>query len=61
MPPYDVCPDDDSFERALSEYREQTWDPSEFADLPTDVQCDIVERASRMQAANDRLNELLAA
>jgi hypothetical protein len=61
MSPNDVSPDDDSFERALREYREQTWDSAEFTDLPTDVQCDIVERASRIQAANDRLNELLAA
>jgi hypothetical protein len=61
MSPNDVSPDDDSFERALREYREQTWDSAEFVDLPTDVQCDIVERASRIQAANDRLNELLAA
>jgi hypothetical protein len=61
MPPNDVYPDDDSFEQALREYREQTWDPAEFADLPTEVQCDIVERASRIQAASDRLNEILAA
>jgi hypothetical protein len=61
MLPNDVYPDADSFERALREYREQTWDPAEFADLPTDVQCDIVERASRIQAASDRLNDLLAA
>ena len=61
MSPNDVCPDDDSFARALHEYPEQTWDSAEFADLPTDVQCDIVERACRIQAANDRLKELLAA
>ena len=61
MPPNDVRPNDDSFERALCEYREQTWDPAEFADLPTDVQSDIVKRACRIQAANDRLKELLAA
>lgn len=61
MPPNDVCPDADSFERALCEYREQSWDPAEFADLPTDVQCDILERASQIQAASDRLNERLAA
>jgi hypothetical protein len=60
MPPNDVRPDDDSFERALREYREQTWDPAEFADLPTDVQCDIVERACRIQAADERLNKLAA-
>jgi hypothetical protein len=61
MPPNDDYPDHDSFERALCEYREKTWDSAEFADLPTEVQCDIVERACRIQAANDRLNELLAA
>jgi hypothetical protein len=31
------------------------WDPAEFADLPTNVQCDIVERACLIRAANDRL------
>jgi hypothetical protein len=61
MSPNDVYPDADSFGQALREYREQTWDPAEFADLPTEVQCDIVERASRIRAANDRLNEQLAA
>jgi len=61
MPPNDVYPDDDSFEQALREYHEQTWDPAEFADLPTNVQSDIVERACQIQAANDRLNESLAA
>jgi hypothetical protein len=61
MHPNDVCPGDDSFEEALREYREQTWDPAEFGDLPTNVQSDIVERASLIQAANDRLSELLAA
>jgi len=61
MPPNDECPNDDSFEQALREYREQTWDSAEFADLPTDVQCDIVEKACRIQATSDRLKELLAA
>jgi len=61
MPTNDECPNNDSFERALREYREQTWDSAEFADMPTDVQCDIVERACRIQAANDRLKELMAA
>ena len=61
MSPNDVCPDNDSFEQAFREYREQTWDPAEFADLPTNVQCDIVQRACRIEAANDRLKELLAA
>jgi len=61
MPPNDGCPTDDSFERALREYREQTWDSADFADLPTDVQCDIVETACRIQAANDRLKDLMAA
>ena len=61
MPPNDVRSNDDSFERALGEYREQTWDPAEFADLPTAVQSDIVQRACRIEAANARLKELLAA
>jgi len=61
MPPNDVYLDNDSFEQALRDYREQTWDPAEFADLPTNVQYDIVERACQIQAANDRLNESLAA
>ena len=61
MPPNDECPTNESFERALREYREQTWDPAEFADLPTNVQCDIVERACLIQAADDRLNELIQA
>jgi len=61
MSPNDDCPDNESFMRALGEYREQTWDTADFADLPTDVQCDIVERACRIQSANDRLREYLAA
>jgi hypothetical protein len=61
MPPNDDCPDDDSFEQALREYRERSWCPDEFADLSTDVQCDIIERACQIQAANDRLNELIQA
>jgi len=61
MPPNDGCPTDDSFERALREYHEQTWDSADFADLPTGVQCDIVETACRIQAANDRLKDLMAA
>lgn len=61
MPPNDDCPDDDSFEQALREYRERSWCPDEFADLSTDVRCDIIERACQIQAANDRLNELIQA
>ncbi|HWX92461.1 MAG TPA: hypothetical protein VNY29_07500 [Terriglobales bacterium] len=61
MPPNDEYPDDHSFERALCEYRERTWCPDDFADLATDVQCDIIERACQIQAANDRLNELIQA
>jgi len=56
-----MTPDDDAFKRALSEYREQTWDSTDFADLPTDVQSDIVARACRIQVADERLKELLAA
>ncbi len=61
MQPNDECPTDDSFERALREYRDQTWNSAEFAKLPTDGKCDIVERACRIQAASDRLKDLMAA
>lgn len=61
MPPNDACPDDDSFERALGEYRERSWCPDDFADLPTNVQRHIIERACEIQAANDRLRDFLAA
>jgi len=57
MSPIDDSPDADSFERALSEYRESTWCPDDFADLPTEVQCDILERAWQIQAATERLAE----
>ena len=58
MPPSDDYPDDNSFERALDEYRERSWCPDDFADLPTEVQTAIVERACQIQAANDRFNDL---
>ena len=61
MLPHDDRPDDDSFEQALGEYRERTWCPDEFAELPIDVQCEILERARQVQAANDRLDDLMAA
>jgi hypothetical protein len=61
MPPNDACPDDDSVERALSEYRERSWCPDDFADLPTNVQRHIIERACEIQAANDRLRDFMAA
>jgi hypothetical protein len=49
---------DQYFERAVLEYRERTWCPDDFDDLPTDVQSGIVERARQIQAADDRLQEL---
>ena len=52
---------DESFEQALREYRERSWCPDEFADLPTDVRGGIVERACQIQAANDRQKELMRA
>jgi hypothetical protein len=54
-------PDHECFEQALREYREKSWCPDDFADLPTYVQCDILERACRIRAAHDRLKELMAA
>ena len=61
MSPFDDNPNDDSLEQALREYRERSWCPDEFADLPTDVQCDIIERACQIQASADRLNLVQAA
>lgn len=61
MLPNDDFPNDSYLERALREYRERSWCPDEFADLSTDVRCDIIERACQIQAANDRLNELIQA
>lgn len=49
------------FEQALQEYRERSWYPDEYADLPTDVQDDIMKRAWQIQAADNRLNELAQA
>jgi len=61
MSPNDDYFDDDAFDQALSEYHERTWVPADFADLPTDVQSEIVERAIQLRAANDRLRDLRAA
>ena len=61
MPPSDDWLDDDSFERALREYRKSSWCSDDFVDLPTETQCEIIERARQIQAANDRLKELPAA
>ena len=61
MPPNDDCPNDSFLDRALSEYRERSWCSDDFADLPTDVQCDIIERACEIQAADNRLNEWIQA
>ena len=55
MPPNDDCPDDDSFEQALYEYRERSWCPDEFAELPTEVQRGIMERAIQIQEAEERM------
>ena len=52
---------DECFAQALHEYRESTWCPDDFADLPTDVQDRIMERACQIQEADDRLNELIPA
>lgn len=54
------CLHADCFQRALNEYRESSWCPDDFADLPTEVQHDIIERAYQIQAGTDRLNEVFA-
>jgi hypothetical protein len=38
------------FERALVEYRESTGDLQEFADLPIEVQTEILRRAHHIKA-----------
>lgn len=45
----------ETFKRALTEYRVRNWDPSEFTDLPADIQRRIRTRASQLQEAEDRL------
>ena len=45
----------DCFERALREYRESSWCPDEFAELSTDVQHGITERAIQIQEADERM------
>jgi hypothetical protein len=52
---------DECFEQALREYREGSWCPDDFADLPTETQHSIVERACQIQEADDRLKELIQA
>ena len=42
---------DACFEQALREYRERSWCPDDFADLPTASQDSIVERACQIQEA----------
>jgi hypothetical protein len=49
------------FEQALREYRERSWCPDDFADLPTASQHSIVERACQIQEADDRLKDLIQA
>jgi hypothetical protein len=44
--------DTESFEEALREYRESTWDEQDFKDLPPDVLHGILQRA---QDIKDRL------
>jgi hypothetical protein len=42
------------FERALAEYRESTADLQDFADLPIEVQSEILRRAHHMKADLER-------
>jgi hypothetical protein len=45
----------DPFERALTEYRVRNWDPTDFCDLPFNIQEKIRKRANQLQQAEDRL------
>ena len=47
--------EDETFERALLEYRVRNWDPTEFCDLPANIQQQIRKRAHQLQEAEDRL------
>jgi len=47
--------DNECFEQALAEYRERTWDPDDFSDLPTDLQQAILQRAIQLLKACERL------
>ena len=47
--------DYECFEQALTEYRERTWDPEDFSDLPSDVQQAILHRAVQLLEACERL------
>ena len=58
--PHDDCLNADCFQRALNEYRESSWCSDDFADLPTEVQRGIIERACQIQEVTDRLNEVFA-
>ena len=46
---------DECFEQALYEYRERSWCPDVFDELPTDVQLGIMERAIQIQEADERM------
>lgn len=54
--PHDDCLDADCFQRALNEYRESSCCSDDFADLPTEVQRGIVERACQIQEAIDEVS-----
>jgi hypothetical protein len=43
-----------SFKRALAQYRELTGDLQDFADLPVEVQSEIVRRARHIKADQER-------
>lgn len=45
---------ENAFERALAEYRELTGDFQDFADLPAEVQSEIVCRAQLIEADQER-------
>jgi hypothetical protein len=49
-----VMENDTYFERALAEYREQTEDGREFADLPDDEQHTIIHRAQELRQYSER-------
>ena len=49
-----IMKDEVFFERALAEYRESTGDLQDFADLPIEVQSEILRRAHHIKADLER-------
>ena len=54
-----ILSDTDCFERALSEYREASWDESAFEELSFETQDAILRRAQEIKGCQYRLQSVL--